>query len=447
MKKKLNINEKIKSFNKTIGVNGDKSISIRWLILSSLALGKSTSINLLKSEDVQSTIKCLKKLGIKIILRKNICEVHGQGINGLNFKKNLVLNAGNSGTLSRLLFGLLIKTPFPIKIVGDKSLSLRDFKRVIVPIKKFGVNFTPMNNFKLPININGTNYPSPIFYKENIGSAQVKTCILLAALNTPGVTKILAKFSRDHTEKLLKYLRIPIRIFNRKKEQLIQIEGRKSFGPINYKIPSDPSSGAFFLVLTILSEKSSIKIKNLNINPTRIGYIKILNSMGAKIKFFNKRNYKGEQIADVFCRSNGKLKSINISKNFNISSAIDEFLLIFICCGFAKGVSELRGLKELNKKESKRLDWGIKILKMIGIKAIKLGDDGIKIFGNPDLLLNKKYIIKNFLKDHRVAMTSIVLALSKGGDWQINDPESIKTSFPDFLKIAKSLGAKINERK
>ena len=136
--------------------------------------------------------------------------------------------------------------------------------------------------------------------------------------------------------------------------------------------------------------------------------------MGAKIKFFNKRNYKGEQIADVFSRSNGKLKSINISKNFNISSAIDEFLLILICCGFAKGVSELRGLKELNKKESKRLDWGIKILKMVGIKAIKLGDDGIKIFGNPDLLLNKKYIIKNFLKDHRVAMTSIVLALSKG---------------------------------
>lgn len=447
MKKKLNINEKIKSFNKTIKVNGDKSISIRWLILSSLALGRSRSINLLKSEDVLSTIECLKKLGVKITLRKNVCEVHGKGINGLNYKKNLVLNAGNSGTLSRLLFGLLIKTPFPIKIVGDKSLSLRDFKRVIVPIKKFGANFTPKNNFKLPIKINGTNYPSPIFYKEDIGSAQIKTCILLAALNTPGVTKILTKYSRDHTERLLKYLKVPIKIFKIKKKQLIQVEGKKSFGPIDYRIPSDPSSGAFFIVLTILSKKSSIKIRNLNINSTRIGFIKILNSMGAKIKFFNKRNYKGEQVADVFCKSNDKLKSINISKNFNISSAIDEFLLIFICCGFAKGVSKLRGLKELNKKESKRLDWGIKILKMVGIKAIKLGDDGIKIFGNPNLSINKKYVIKNFLKDHRVAMTSAVLALSKGGDWQINDPESIKTSFPDFLNIAKSLGAKINEKK
>jgi 3-phosphoshikimate 1-carboxyvinyltransferase len=164
--------------------------------------------------------------------------------------------------------------------------------------------------------------------------------------------------------------------------------------------------------------------------------------MGAQIKYFNKKNYKGEIIADIFIKSETNLKSINLDPKFN-SSAIDEFLLIFLVASKCEGVSTFKNLSELNKKESERLNWGIKILKMMGIKVIRIKNDGIKILGQKNLQLNKKYIIKNFLKDHRVFMVSTIAALTLGGDWKIHDPDSYKTSFPSFLKILKNLGAKI----
>jgi 5-enolpyruvylshikimate-3-phosphate synthase len=223
---------------------------------------------------------------------------------------------------------------------------------------------------------------------------------------------------------------------------LIKIKGQTNFKSFNYKIPGDPSSAAFFVMLTILSKKSSILIKNCLINKNRIGFYILAKKMGAKISFRNKKNYKGEKIADIYCESSKNLKSINLPKNFNNSSAIDEFISIFIIASFSKGISTFKGLEELNKKESPRLDWSFKILNMIGIKTKKIGNHGIKIYGNPNLKLNKKYIIKNYLKDHRIAMNSIILALARGGVWRINDTDSIKTSFPTFLKIIKFLGGK-----
>ena len=194
--------------------------------------------------------------------------------------------------------------------------------------------------------------------------------------------------------------------------------------------------------MTLLSKNSFLTIKKVNINPSRTGVIKILNKMGAQIKYFNKKNYKGEIIADIFIKSETNLKSINLDPKFN-SSAIDEFLLIFLVASKCEGVSTFKNLSELNKKESERLNWGIKILKMMGIKVIRIKNDGIKIWGQKNLQLNKKYIIKNFLKDHRVFMVSTIAALTLGGDWKIHDPDSYKTSFPSFLKILKNLGAKI----
>jgi len=208
-------------------------------------------------------------------------------------------------------------------------------------------------------------------------------------------------------------------------------------------VPGDISSSAFFIILTALSKNSKIMIKNININESRIGVIKILKKMNCKISFKNKKIYKGEPTADIFVKSSKNIKSINCSESIN-SSAIDEFLLIFLYAAKAKGISRFRNLSELNKKESPRLDIAIKILKMMGIK-VKRNNYNINIHGNPNLNLNGNFHIKNYQKDHRVAMTAVIAALVFGGIWKIDDvEESIKTSFPNFLKIIKKLGAKIN---
>ena len=424
--------KKIASFDKQIIIEGDKSLSIRWALLASQADGKSVSTNLLKSEDVINTLNCLKKLGVKLRLYKNKCEIYGVGLNGYNYKKKIVLNAGNSGTLGRLIMGLMVHAKNDIKIIGDKSLSKRDFTRVIKPLKKFGAQFKSFSG-KLPVLIRGTNKPKYVNYIENKGSAQCKSTVMLAALNTPGETIIKAKKSRDHSELLFKYLKLPIKLIKSKNYDLIKINGKKRINSFNYKIPSDISSSAFFIVLTALSNNSSLKIKNVNINPSRVGVIKILRMMGVKILFKNIKNYKGEKIADIFVKSTKNLKSINCPTRLN-SSAIDEFLIIFLIAAKAKGISYFNNLSELNQKESPRLKWGSKILKLMGVRTITT-KNSIKIYGNPNLKISKKIIIKNFLKDHRVFMTSVIAALSFGGKWEIHDKESIKTSFPSFLKI------------
>ena len=441
MSKILKISNKIKPFNKQVSLEGDKSLSIRWALLASQAVGKSKSLNILKSEDVLNTLKCLKKLGVKVKLFKNKCEITSKGLNSFNYKKKIILNAGNSGTLGRLILGLLVHSKNKIIITGDRSLSKRDFSRVTIPLKKFGVNFRT-NNGKLPINIFGTNYPKPIKYYEKKGSAQIKSAIMFAALNTRGTTIIKAAKSRDHSEKLFKFLKLPIQINKKKNYDLIKVTGKEKIKPFNYNIPSDISSSAFFIVLTALSNESKLTIKNVNINPSRIGVIKILRLMGVKIILKNIKNYKGEKIADIFVKSAKILKSINCPSNLN-SSAIDEFLILFIAAAKAKGISYFKNLSELNQKESPRLIWGSKILNKMGIKTV-LTNDSIKIFGNPNLEINKNIEIKKFLKDHRVFMSSVVAALTFGGNWKIFDKDSVNTSFPTFISKIKILGAKLN---
>ena len=434
------IKKKISGFNKNLLIDGDKSLSIRWALLSSQSIKKCRSSNLLLSEDIISTLDCLKKLGVKIKISKNFCEINGLGLNGFKYKNNLILNAGNSGTLGRLILGLLVHSKKKIRLKGDKSLSKRDFLRVINPLEKFGAKFKS-NNGKLPINIQGTNYSKPIRYYENKGSAQCKSAVMLAALNTFGETIIKAKKSRDHSELLFKHLRLPIKVFKKKNYDIIKVKGKYKIPALNYKIPSDLSSAAFFIVLTALTKNSKLKIKNININTSRMGVFYILKLMGVKISKFNIRNYKGEKIADLIIKSSNNIKSINCPVKFN-SSAIDEFLLIFLVAARAKGVSYFKNLSELNQKESPRLKWGAKILNKIGIKNI-VTKNSIKIYGNPNLQINKKIIIKNFLKDHRVFMTSVIAALSFGGEWQIFDKNSINTSFPSFLEKIDQLGANL----
>ena len=437
----VKIKTKIQKFNKILSIEGDKSLSIRWALIASQSEYKSKSENLLLSEDVINTLKCLKKLGVKIKISKNFCEINGVGLNGFKYKKNLTLNAGNSGTLGRLIMGLLTHTKLSIKLKGDKSLSKRDFLRIIKPLKKFGADFQS-NMGKLPIIIKGTNNPNPIVYNETRGSAQVKSSLMLAALNTRGETIIKAKKSRNHSELLFRHLKLPIKIQRKKDYDLIKIRGKRKIPALNYKIPSDISSCAFFIVLTILSKNSKLKIRNVNINPTRIGILHILNMMGVKIRKTNLRDYKGEKVADLIIQSVKKIKAINCPVKLN-SSAIDEFLLIFLVAAKAKGISYFKDLSELNEKESPRLKWGSKILSKMGVKNV-LTTKSIKIYGNPNLEIKNKIVIKNFLKDHRVFMTSAIAALIFGGDWSIANKDAINTSFPSFLKKIKYLGAKIH---
>ena len=437
MPNKLIIKKKIKKFNKTINVSGDKSISIRWVLFSSLANGISKAKNLLMSEDVIAALDAIKALGIKSKITKYDCKIFGRGLNGYKYKKNITINAKNSGTLGRLILGLLINTPYPIKIIGDKSLSKRDFKRISDPLRKFGAKFKLKRNKNLPLLITGSSNLKPISYKEERGSAQCKSSVIFAGMRTDGNTFIKAKKSRDHTEVMCKNLKLPIKIINRKNYDKIQINKVNNIEPLNYQIPSDISSGAFFITLTALSQNSSLILKNININTSRIGLISILKRMGVKIKFKNKKIYKGEKIADIKIESPKIIKAINCPTKYN-SGAIDEFLLIFLIAAKAKGVSYFKDLTELNQKESPRLKWGNIILNQMGIKTI-LNKDSIKIFGNPNLIINKRIIIKNYLKDHRVFMTSVIAALTFGGIWHIHDKNSIKTSFPNFLKILDKL--------
>ena len=445
MSKILKINKKINSFNNIINVDGDKSLSIRWALLASQAEGVSKAYKLLNSEDVLSTLSCLKKLGVKIKNNKDYCEIVGKGLNSFSYKSNLSLNAGNSGTLGRLLLGLLVHSSKKVKLFGDKSLSKRDFSRVTKPLQKFGAKFFFQEKNRLPLSIQGSDNIKGIKYLENKGSAQCKTSVMLAALNASGETCIKAKKSRNHSELLFKYLKIPIKIRSNKEYDFINIKKPKKISSFNYQIPGDISSSAFFIVLTLLSNNSKLLIKDININPSRTGVVKILKMMGGKIFFKNKRNYRGEKIADILIKSTNNLQAIKCPSELN-SSAIDEYLVIFLVAAKARGVSYFKDLSELNQKESPRLNLGSKILNMMGVKT-KLTKNSIKIYGQPNLQIKKSITIKDYLKDHRIFMMSTIAALTLGGQWKIHDKDSVNTSFPSFLKIIHMIDKKAHDIK
>ena len=438
------VKKKINKFNKSIFVEGDKSISHRALLISSQAYGISKLKGILGAEDVLNTINTLKKLGVKIVKYKNIYHVYGNGLGSFKTQNNLTINAGNSGTLARLLMGLLTTYPHKIKIIGDKSLSKRPMGRIIAPLEKFGVTFEPKDKKTLPFYIIGSEMPIAISHEEKIGSAQVKSSIILASLNTPGITKIKElKKSRDHTENMLKFIRAKIKIKKFKTYNLISIEGQRDFKAFDLNIPGDISSAAFFIVLTLLAKHSIIKIKNINLNPTRTGIIIILKKMNAKIKIINIKTKYGEKVGDIVVKSSA-LKSINCPASL-VPSTIDEFTILMIAAAKAKGTSAFSGLGELNKKESPRLNLMNSILNQVGIKT-KLKHETIKIIGNPKINLNKSYII-NTRFDHRVCMSIFVMCQIFGGQIKIKDFNSVYTSFPNFLNLMKQLGAKYEIKK
>ena len=306
-------------------------------------------------------------------------------------------------------------------------------------MSEFGAEFLPKNKFKFPLKLISTEMPIGINYKAGV-SAQLKSAVILAGLNSYGITKIVEKNkSRDHTENLLQKNSQAIKI-KKGKEKIISIFGKKNLEPINILIPGDPSSAAFYAALTLLNQKSILKIKNVGLNPTRIGFYELLKKHGANIKFKNKKKQNNEIIGDIIVKSSKLKKPIIASKDF-YEKTTDEFPILFCIAALTKGVSIFKGIEDLVNKESNRIKEMQKILKQIGVKSI-FSKNELKIFGNDLIKIeNKKIKIPN-LGDHRICMSSTVLSLITGIKTKINNFETVKTSSPNFLKIIKSLGAK-----
>lgn len=436
---------KILPFKKKIEVDSDKSISIRSFLIGSISQGISSVKNVLESEDVLSTILSLKKLGVKITRHKpKQYLIKGKGLGSLFARKNTKLDFGNSGTLARLLIGILATTPnIEVKVKGDKSLNKRSMKKVIELMSRFGATFIPKKKFKFPFKIISSTHPVGILYRADV-SAQLKSAVIFAALNSYGCTTIIEnKKSRDHTERMLLNNSKTIKITNLKKK-LIKINGKTILKSVNVNVPSDPSAAAFFVALTILNKNSSIVIKNVGLNPTRIGFYKLLKKHGAKIKFKNIKNQSNELRGDVLVKSSN-LSPIHASRKYYVNST-DEYPILFIIASLVKGTSTFSGIGDLANKESNRITEMQKILKQIGVKSIA-SKNKLKIFGRGISEIKKGIIKVPNLRDHRICMSSFILAILTGSSARIKNFETVYTSSPSFLKIMKTLGAKFEIQK
>ena len=432
------IKKPIKDFKKNIVVDSDKSISIRSFLIGSICEGVSSVKNVLESEDVFSTINCLKKLNVKINYRgKKTYEVFGRGLGSYTAKKNLLLDFGNSGTASRILTSILSTTPnINVRLTGDKSLKKRSMQKLITLMTKFGAEFFPKNKFFFPLRISSSNYPIGITYKSGT-SAQLKSAVILAGLNSYGNTQITEKLrSRDHTENFLVKNKNAIKIDNRKIKK-IKIYGKKSLSNFSINVPGDPSSAAFFTALTLLKKKSYLKIRNVGLNPTRIGFYSLLKKSGAKISFLNKKKVNNELVGDIVVKS-CKLRPINASKKYYLNTT-DEYPILFIISAFINGKSSFSGILDLKNKESDRIGEMQKILKQIGIYS-KYQNDKLIIIGK-QFKKNKTNRVKvPNLGDHRICQSTAILGLLTGLKVEIKNFETVRTSAPSFLKIIKQLG-------
>ena len=435
-------NNKIGSFNKTIEVDSDKSISIRAFLISSISQGISEIKNPLESEDVFSTINCLKKLGVKINkINKKKYIVYGKGLGSFNAKKNLILDCGNSGTLARLMIGILSTTPnINLKITGDESLKKRKMSKLILLMNKFGANFEK-NKSNFPIKIISSSMPIGINYISGV-SAQLKSAVILAGLNSYGFTTIKESKenrSRNHTENLLSNNKNVIKI----KKNKIDIFGKGTLNPFKLIIPGDPSSAAFFCAITVFSKNSKLKIKNVCLNPRRTGFYNLLKKHGANIKFKNIKKINNEIVGDIFVKSS-KLKPIKAGAKY-YPSTTDEYVILSVCASMIPGISVFKGISDLSNKESSRANEMKKILKQIGIKC-NVSKDEMKIYGSKQIK-EKKIIKVGKLNDHRICMATFCLSIINGIKCTIKNFETVNTSSPSFLKIIKSIGGKYEIKK
>lgn len=423
-----------------IKFSGDKSIAHRAVMLSALSHKKTTVLNFPSNEDCQFTIQAFRKLGIKIVQSKSTLQIYGNGLFGLK-KPYKEIFVGESGTTARLLIGLLAAQNFTSRISASPSLLKRPMLRVIYPLRLMDAQISSRalkgkKEEYLPLTIKGTTL-KPIIYKMPVASAQVKSAILLAGLYAEGITEIIEKTkSRDHTERMLKMFGANITV----KGNLVTLKGGKELNsPGNIFVPGDISSASFFIVLACLLPKSCLCIKNVSLNPTRTGIIKVLKRMGANIKLLTgdrRPATKYEPMGDIIVKTSS-LKATIVRKE-EIASLIDELPILMVAASLAKGKTILKGVGELRVKETDRINSLIYNLQKMGvnISSKKLGkEEDIVIEGIKKL---KGAELRSF-NDHRTTMSMIVAALSASGESRIDDVSCISKSFPEFLKVLKSI--------
>ncbi len=414
----------------SIKISGDKSISHRALILSAMSSGKSKISNLLESKDIMNTIHILRQLGIKIKKKDSFWIVFGNGTNGF-IEPKTYLDCGNSGTTARLMLGAVASNPINCTFIGDSSLSKRSMSRVTQHLEKIGSDIKLTKKDFLPVMISGNENLLPVDHTMTKASAQIKSALILAGLNIHGKTRIIEnRPTRDHTERLLEYLKVKfVKRIRKNGITKIELNGPYEIQPRNIQVASDPSSAAFFVVGALITPFSKITLKNICLNPTRIAYIKILKKMGGKIKIKKTKTICGESIGDIRVETS-KLKAIQIDSSL-APSLIDEYPILAIAATQARGKTIMRGLSELRHKESDRIRSIVVNLKKLGHKIDTKKDD-IIITGKK-IDLNKTYKIKTY-KDHRIAMSFLILNLISNNKIKVDDENCIKISYPYFKK-------------
>tara|TARA_B100001109_G_scaffold251024_1_gene244948 strand:- start:876 stop:2189 length:1314 start_codon:yes stop_codon:yes gene_type:complete len=431
-----------KNLKGNILIPGDKSISHRLVILSSIALGNSKIKGLLKSDDVMRTVEAMIGFGASIKLSNpSSCLITGVGLGGLAEPKT-ALDFGNSGTAARLIMGLSSSHPITTLYTGDSSLSMRPMQRVLKPLINFGSSFSLRKDEFLPAILKGSVSPIPFIFDLNEPSAQIKSAVLLGALNTPGTTIIRDKFNtRDHTERLLGLYGADINIKRKKTLNEISIKGVKDLNGIEVKVPGDPSSALFPIVAALICKNSDILVKNVLINPTRDGAFEALKKMGADINYFNHRIMAAEDVYDVRVRSSN-LIGIDIPKTKS-PTMIDDYPILAVAASMAKGKSCFKGVSELRYKESDRFNGVLDLLKKNGVK-VESNKDTITIYGKRELKKGGIEISTNL--DHRIAMSALVMGLISNKEVKIDNSKTINTSFPNFYNLMTKIGAKLYKK-
>lgn len=432
---------KISGLKGNVSVPGDKSISHRALMLSSQVLGTTEITGLLEGEDVLNTARALRQLGVDIKqIKTGHWRVQGVGIGALK-ESQVLLDMGNAGTGARLMMGLLSPYPFLSFFSGDASLCSRPMKRVMTPLEQMGAVFLSKSGGRMPLVMTGNADLKPIEYTLPVPSAQVKSAVLLAGLNTKGCTTIIeSEPTRDHTENMLAFLGFKlVREITENGEVRVSLEGRQSIPAQNrtISVPTDPSSAAFLMVAALITEGSDITIPNVCINPLRLGLFTTLKEMGAKLDYINERDVAGEPIADIRVRSS-KLNAVQVPAE-RAPSMIDEYPILAIAASFADGVTIMDGLEELIVKESNRLAAIMDGLKSCGVKTESDGKN-LKVYGMKSVRGGGS-IKTNF--DHRICMAFLVLGMASEQPVVIDDASAIATSFPGFIDLCNMMGASI----
>ena len=421
-------------------VPGDKSISHRAIILGALTVGETKVDGLLESSDVLNTVEAMRSFGAEI--KKNsdkTWSIFGVGVGGF-YEPNKVIDCGNSGTGIRLIMGAMATTPITATFTGDESLVERPMARILEPVERFGAEFLSRNNGLLPLTVRGTSNPISINYSSRIASAQIKSAVLLAALNAPGTTIFNEpELSRDHTEKMLSAFGADISSVLSDKGNTISIVGYPELKPQKVIIPQDPSSAAFPICAALIVDGSKVFLNNISQNPTRNGLVKTLLEMGANIEIKNSRNLNGEIVADLIV-SGSELHGVDVPIK-RVVSMIDEFPILAAVASLANGVTVMRGIKELRVKESDRIAAMAIGLTANGVE-VEEGEDYLKIVGKGLKSVSGGATVKTFF-DHRIAMSFLCLGLASKDPITIDDARSVDTSFPSFFKIMYELGAKI----